>query len=405
MAVDAFISYSSKDKITADMACAALESAGVRCWIAPRDIRAGTEYAEGIIAAIDTCHVMVLIFSSNANASPQIHREIERAVSKGLTIIPFRIEDIAPTKAMEYYLGAIHWLDALTPPLAKHLGHLVEQVKANLQLDAAGGAKPARVFEQIVPNSAAAGDRSVASSPPARSVFAGTAQLALIAAVAILGTAVFFLWRSPPLPTSVPDHPPQPGPVASHMTGPERAPQPPPPIPAPTMAITKSGPFGGNGGAAFDDTDWNENRVQMSALGVIVNLNTGDTAQRIIGGLQRAVGREDRAGAWRQGAARPTCDRDQIRQGRENRPGRRLFTVLSLSVRPAAIMDRRPRNMDRHQGLFVRRQDGRARQSMRLGLRRSSPRLFRTLRELHRPDRLHQRQGKETPPPGGKCSR
>jgi len=289
MAVDAFISYSSKDKITADMACAALESAGVRCWIAPRDIRAGTEYAEGIIAAIDSCRVMVLIFSSNANASPQIHREIERAVSKGLTIIPFRIEDIAPTKAMEYYLGAIHWLDALTPPLAKHLGHLVEQVKANLQVDAAGSAKPVGVFEQIIPNSAAAGDRSVASSPPARSVFGGASQLALVAAVAILGTAVFFLWRSPPLPTPVPDHPPQPGPVASHMTGPERAP-PPPPVPAPTMAITKSGPFGGNGGAAFDDTDWNENRVQISALGVIVNLNTGDTTQRIIGGLQTQWG-------------------------------------------------------------------------------------------------------------------
>lgn len=296
MAVDAFISYSSKDKITADMACAALESAGVRCWIAPRDIRAGTEYAEGIIAAIDTCHVMVLIFSSNANASPQIHREIERAVSKGLTIIPFRIEDIAPTKAMEYYLGAIHWLDALTPPLAKHLGHLVDQVKANLQVDAAGSATPAGVFERVVPDIAAAGDRSMAARAPVRSVFAGTAQLALIAAVAILGTAVFFLWRSPP-PTPVPDHPPQTGPVVSHMTGPERAPQPPPvlappppPVPAPTMTITKSGPFGGNGGAAFDDIDWNQNRIQISALGVIVNLNTGDTTQRIIGGLQTQWG-------------------------------------------------------------------------------------------------------------------
>jgi hypothetical protein len=40
-----------------------------------------------------------LIFSSSADASPQIHREIERAVSKGLTIIPFRIEDIAPTRS------------------------------------------------------------------------------------------------------------------------------------------------------------------------------------------------------------------------------------------------------------------------------------------------------------------
>ena len=144
MAFDAFISYSSKDKTTADAACAGLESAGVRCWIAPRDIRAGTEYAAGIVEGIDTCRIMVLIFSSSANASPQIRREIERAVSKGLTIVPFRIEDIAPTKAMEYYLGSIHWLDALTPPLSKHLGQLVEQVRANLQVDAAGSASTSR---------------------------------------------------------------------------------------------------------------------------------------------------------------------------------------------------------------------------------------------------------------------
>jgi hypothetical protein len=44
---------------------------------------------------------MVLIFSSSANASRQIHREIERAVSKGVPIIPVRIEDIPPTKSME----------------------------------------------------------------------------------------------------------------------------------------------------------------------------------------------------------------------------------------------------------------------------------------------------------------
>lgn len=135
MAFDVFISYSSKDKTTADPTCGGLETAGIRCWIAPRDIRPGLEYAAGIIEGIDACRIMVLIFSSNSNASPQIHREIERAVSKGLTIIPFRIEEIVPTQAMEYYLGSIHWLDALTPPLAKHLQQLTETVKANLQVD------------------------------------------------------------------------------------------------------------------------------------------------------------------------------------------------------------------------------------------------------------------------------
>ena len=134
MPFDVFISYSSKDKTTADATCAALESAGIRCWIAPRDVRPGVEYAASIIEGLDACRVMVLVFSSNANASVQVHREIERAISKGLTIIPLRIEEIAPTHAMAYYLSSIHWLDALTPPLAKHLLHLTELVQANLNV-------------------------------------------------------------------------------------------------------------------------------------------------------------------------------------------------------------------------------------------------------------------------------
>jgi TIR domain/VHL beta domain len=136
MPFDAFISYSSSDKIVADTTCALLENAGVRCWIAPRDVRPGTEYGAAIIDAIDQCRLMVLIFSSNANASNQIHREIERAASKGLPIIPVRIEDVVPTKSLEYFLGPIHWLDALTQPLEKHLQKLSETVKAILNVDA-----------------------------------------------------------------------------------------------------------------------------------------------------------------------------------------------------------------------------------------------------------------------------
>jgi hypothetical protein len=77
----------------------------------------------------------VLIFSSQANISNQIHREVERAVSKGMPIIPLRIEDITPTKSMEYFLGSIHWLDALTPPLERHLERLRETVKSCLEFN------------------------------------------------------------------------------------------------------------------------------------------------------------------------------------------------------------------------------------------------------------------------------
>jgi hypothetical protein len=132
---DAFISYSTPDKATADATCARLEAAGIRCWIAPRDITPGQEWSAAIVDALGQCRVMILVFSESANRSPQIHREVERAVNKGISVLPLRIEDIAPARSLEYFIGTVHWLDALTPPLESHLRRLVEAVKALLQID------------------------------------------------------------------------------------------------------------------------------------------------------------------------------------------------------------------------------------------------------------------------------
>jgi hypothetical protein len=128
MAHDVFISYASADKPTADAVCATLESHGIRCFIAPRDITPGVDWSAAIVDAIENGRLMVLVFSSNANASPQISREVERAVSKGLPIIPFRIEDVVPGRNLEYFLSTPHWLDAMTPPLEAHLSYLTETV-------------------------------------------------------------------------------------------------------------------------------------------------------------------------------------------------------------------------------------------------------------------------------------
>jgi hypothetical protein len=117
MAHDAFISYSHQDKPVADAACTILESSGIRCWVAPRDVPAGSQWAESIVEAIDRCRVTILIFSSRANISNQIHREVEHAVRRGKPIFPLRIEDVTPIGSMDYFLGAVHWLDALTPPM------------------------------------------------------------------------------------------------------------------------------------------------------------------------------------------------------------------------------------------------------------------------------------------------
>jgi hypothetical protein len=129
VAHDVFISYSNQDKSVADAVCATLESKKIRCWIAPRDVLPGISYAEALIDGLNQSHIMVLVFSANSNKSPQVIREVERAVNKGITIIPLRIEDVIPSKAMEYFVSSSHWLDALTPPLEKHLQKLADSVQ------------------------------------------------------------------------------------------------------------------------------------------------------------------------------------------------------------------------------------------------------------------------------------
>ncbi len=159
MPFDVFISYSSRDKPTADAACAALESANIRCWIAPRDINPGRDYAESIIDAIEGGKVFVLIFSSNANASPQIKREVERAVSKGLPIIPVRIEDVAPNRNLEYFISSPHWLDAFPPPREQYFGKLIDSVQGLLGTEVAAQPRPISALSpgrpRIVPAAAA----------------------------------------------------------------------------------------------------------------------------------------------------------------------------------------------------------------------------------------------------------
>jgi hypothetical protein len=185
MAFDAFISYSHTDKATADAACATLERAGIRCWIAPRDVPPGSQWAGAIIGGIDQCRVMVLIFSSHANASNQIHREVERAASKGIPIIPLRIEDANPTSSLEYFLGSIHWLDALTPPLEKHLQRLAETVTACLAVDRRAAAAPGTEPVRTAPLRDAPRRQDQAARPAMRG-----RRWALVAATTVLSVMV-----------------------------------------------------------------------------------------------------------------------------------------------------------------------------------------------------------------------
>jgi hypothetical protein len=135
MAHDVFISFASSDQQVAGEVCAGLEARGIRCWIAPRDVSPGTEYAYAIVQAIEESRVLVLLFSNAANSSRQIAREVERATSRGIPLIPFRIEEVVPSKSLGYFLGAVHWLDAFPAPPERHVPALADAIFRILGID------------------------------------------------------------------------------------------------------------------------------------------------------------------------------------------------------------------------------------------------------------------------------
>jgi len=185
MAHDVFISYSSKDREIAEAACAALEAKGVSVWIAPRDILPGGDWGASIVHAIADARIFVLVFSGHANASQQIKREVERAVNRGIPVVPVRVEDVKPTEALEYFISTPHWLDAFPPPMDEHMAYLADVVTGILE----GSKKP-------VPRRK--GAQKVAGQPvsgfrwPSRGLLTGIAGIVLILLLAA-GAWWFFI--------------------------------------------------------------------------------------------------------------------------------------------------------------------------------------------------------------------
>src|SRR3954465_13568614 len=140
---DAFISHSARDKEISETICAALEQDGIRCWVAPRDVRPGKSFPGEITRAIQQTKVMLLIFSRHSNSSEQVLREVQLAVDCRVPIIRLRMEDIPLSDDLRYYLSTPQYLDAITPPLTKHIRPRVAAVKELLEAAAEDTGGPA----------------------------------------------------------------------------------------------------------------------------------------------------------------------------------------------------------------------------------------------------------------------
>ena len=158
---EVFISYSQPDRACAFELVARLEGEGITCWIAPRDIAPSADWAAEIMDAISEARAMILVFSASSNQSPQVRREVERAVHKQLSILPFRIEEVVPSKSLEFFLSAQHWMDAFPQPREPHYARLCIYLKAKLAAPSA--VQDAAAMHGRSPQSAAAAPSATVS--------------------------------------------------------------------------------------------------------------------------------------------------------------------------------------------------------------------------------------------------
>jgi len=175
-----FVSYASADAAVANAIVETLERRGLRCWIAPRDVKPGGQYADAIVGAINDAMAVVLVLSSSAVASSHVSREVERAASKHKPIIAFRIDVASLSRSLEYFLGESQWIDVPAQGMPAALA----------KLETAIGQESSR---------GNAADRTDASAPAQGA--AGRAKLVSIAALVIgVGVAaavgVHFWWSS-----------------------------------------------------------------------------------------------------------------------------------------------------------------------------------------------------------------
>jgi TolB-like protein/Tfp pilus assembly protein PilF len=197
-----FISYASQDTAVADALCAALERAGIACWIAPRNVTPGDFYADAIVQAINACRVLVLVLSENSITSPHVVREVERASAKQRPVISFRIDLTPLPPGLEYFLSASHWLDASAGAEAA-FPKLIETVRGRmasgpadgltLASAAADGSKQSAQIAAVKspPDEARGSHRNDAATRPNRGIIAWLAAVAVAAALAYVAIDKF----------------------------------------------------------------------------------------------------------------------------------------------------------------------------------------------------------------------
>lgn len=249
MSAPIFISYSSKDRDMAETICRALEARGHQCWISCRDVNPGQNFQEAIVQALRSAQVMLLVFTANANNSDEIKKELVLAGRHRVTVVPIRVEDVAPNDAFAYELATRQWID-LYSDWEKEIERLAVRIGQILQTG-----KPPDGAGAEAATFAGTRRRIGATRRPGSGIV--VAISALVAVLLVIGATVLYLRPSARVPSAASPAPqptadatpaPVPSPPAQPAASPAKteppapppasAPAPSPPAPPPTAQAT-----------------------------------------------------------------------------------------------------------------------------------------------------------------------
>ncbi|MGL4728264.1 MAG: toll/interleukin-1 receptor domain-containing protein, partial [Bosea sp. (in: a-proteobacteria)] len=215
---DLFVSYATSDaREIAENVVVDMERRGLKCWIAPRNIPAGTKsWAAEIVRAIRDCDNFLLLLSEAANVSEEIEKELSEAARHRKTVFVIRISDIEPSDGLGYHLNRVQWRD-LFRNREDVLNEISGRVLALKEAKAAQAGLPyvAPVIAPVIASAPAAPVPPPAAKSKLPMIAAGVGALAAAALGAV------FLLRPAPTPA------PSPAAVATHTA---------PAIPAPPAA-------------------------------------------------------------------------------------------------------------------------------------------------------------------------
>jgi hypothetical protein len=128
-----FISYASEDALLARSICATLEGEGITTWLAERDVGPGKDFAVGVVNAIGSSRLLLVLLTKAANDSHHVRTELECAVEKGVSILPVRVEGVRPEPNVAYFLAGHQWIELPGAPEKSDLDSVAEAVQELLR--------------------------------------------------------------------------------------------------------------------------------------------------------------------------------------------------------------------------------------------------------------------------------